>query len=51
MSSNPRVARLKARVARLKARVRNHCLANAELTPDTKVLRNLVHNIALKKHI
>ena len=46
-----RVGKLKVRVGRLKARVRNHCLANAELTPDTKVLKNLVHNVALKKHI
>ena len=28
-----------------------HCLANAELKPDTKDLKNLFHNMALKKHI
>ena len=28
-----------------------HCLANSELQPHTKVLKNLFHNVALKKHI
>ena len=28
-----------------------HCLANVELKPHTKVLKNLFHNMALKKHI
>ena len=28
-----------------------HDLANAELKPDTKVLKKLFHNMAFKKHI
>ena len=28
-----------------------YCLVNAELKSDTKVLKNLFHNMALKKHI
>ena len=28
-----------------------HCLANAELTPHTNVLKNLFHNMTLKKQI
>ena len=28
-----------------------HCLANAELKTHTKVLKNLFHNMTLKKHI
>ena len=28
-----------------------HCLANAELKPHTKILKNFFHNMALEKHI
>ena len=28
-----------------------HCLANAQLKPHTKVLKNLFHNMTLRKHI
>ena len=28
-----------------------HCLANAELKPHTKVLKNLFNNMTLKKYI
>ena len=62
-----RVGRFKAQVRRLKARVEAikprviefqelqkfyfHCLANAELKPYTKVLKNLFLNMTLKEHL
>ena len=58
-----RVRRLKVRVEAIKHsefKILNftsykkfyfHCLANARLKPHTEVLKNLFHNMALKKHI